>query len=184
MGAEGVENEDVESPEGVLVFSYGSNMCRERLLARAPSARVLGRAVLRGHALRFHKRSNVDGSGKADARLTGRDGDRVWGVLALVSREDKEALDRVEGVGTGYRARTGVVETPDGDLRIAHFYVAQEPWIVPGLRPFEWYKELVTTGARRHGLPEPYVRALEAVASEPDPDRERRDRNLAILPDL
>jgi len=184
MGAERVDTEDVGTREAVLVFSYGSNMCRERLLARAPSARILGRAVLGGHELRFHKRSNVDGSGKADAYLTGRHGDRVWGVLALVSREEKEALDRVEGVGTGYRARTGVVETPDGERRIAHFYVAQEAWIASGLRPFEWYMELVTTGARQHGLPEPYIRALEAVASEPDPDRERRGRNLAILPDL
>ncbi|NIP58912.1 MAG: hypothetical protein GWM92_11375 [Gemmatimonadetes bacterium] len=75
------------------------------------------------------------------------------------------------------------METPKGERRIAHFYVAQEAWIVPGLRPFGWYKELVTTGARQHGLPDPYVRALEAVASEPDPNRERQGENLAILPD-
>ncbi|NIP58911.1 MAG: hypothetical protein GWM92_11370 [Gemmatimonadetes bacterium] len=117
MGAGPVRNEDIDSPEAVLVFSYGSNMCRERLLARAPSARILGRAVLSGHALRFHKRSNVDGSGKADAYLTGRDRDRVWGVLALFSREDKEALDRVEGVGTGagpawWRPRKGSAGSP------------------------------------------------------------------------
>lgn len=180
---ERIQDRNAAHDRGVLVFSYGSNMCRERLLARAPSARIEGRARLKGHALRFHKRSNVDGSGKADAFATGRDRDRVWGVLALVNREDKEALDRVEGVGTGYRARTGIVETPEGERRIAHFYAAEEAWVDPGLRPFEWYKELVTTGARQHGLPDAYIRALEAVACEADPDRERRRKNLEVLPD-
>lgn len=165
----------------VLVFSYGSNLCRARLRARAPSARFGPVAVLRGHALRFHKRSNVDGSGKADARATGRREDRVCGVLARLSPSDKEALDRAEGVGEGYRDLRAEVETRRRERLRAHLYVAEEGWIEPALRPFDWYLDLVVAGARSHRLPRRYVRALEATESDPDPDPARRRANLEAL---
>jgi len=54
-----------------LYFAYGSNMAAERLRARVPSARLMGSAVLAGHALRFHKPGSNDGSAKCDAALRG-----------------------------------------------------------------------------------------------------------------
>ncbi len=49
----------------VLNFAYGSNMLVARIRERAPSARPLGVAELRGHELRWHK-AGMDGSAKCD----------------------------------------------------------------------------------------------------------------------
>ncbi len=164
-----------------LLFSYGSNMCRERLLARTPSAQIVGRAVLRGHDLRFHKLSDVDGSGKADAFRTGRAADRVWGVLARLSTSDKERMDEIEGVGTGYEARRALVRRPDGSAVLAHLYAARDVAVRPGLRPFLWYRRLVIEGAVQHGLPSPYVERLRSSPADSDPDVERARHNLSVL---
>ncbi len=51
----------------IHVFAYGSNLCQRRMVARVPSARVVGVGRLSGHILRFHKRS-TDGSAKATSR--------------------------------------------------------------------------------------------------------------------
>ena len=50
----------------MLYFAYGSNLSSARMAARVPSARVVARAQLPGHALRFHKVGR-DGSAKCDA---------------------------------------------------------------------------------------------------------------------
>ena len=55
----------------MLYFAYGSNMCAGRLRGRVPSAVPVRVARLLNHSLRFHKRSDKDGSGKADACFTG-----------------------------------------------------------------------------------------------------------------
>ena len=54
------------SPDSFITFAYGSNMPSARLRGRCPSARAIGIAELRGHELRWHKRSK-DGSGKCDS---------------------------------------------------------------------------------------------------------------------
>ena len=52
--------------------------------------------------------------------------------------------------------------------------------IDPGLRPYHWYKHHVLSGARDHGLPELYLRRIEAVAAVADPQPERHRREMAI----
>ncbi|MEW5784045.1 MAG: gamma-glutamylcyclotransferase family protein [Bacillota bacterium] len=95
------------------VFAYGSNLSRERLLKRVPSAKFLGCARLNGYLFRFHKRS-IDGSGKANAFYTGRDSDYVWGAVFECSSEDIQALDRAEGLGSGYNEENATVAFEDG----------------------------------------------------------------------
>jgi gamma-glutamylcyclotransferase len=56
-----------------------SNMCTGRLQQRVPSARPIAVAKLLNNSLRFHKRSDKDGSGKADAYFTGeRENNEGW----------------------------------------------------------------------------------------------------------
>ena len=73
-------------------FAYGSNMLTRRLAAvdRAPSARPIAIGTLPGRRLRFHK-IGLDGSGKCDAALTGKDSDRIYGVLFELDRADQAA---------------------------------------------------------------------------------------------
>lgn len=144
-------------------FAYGSNMSTARLRKRAPSARLIGRATLRAHALRFHKRGR-DGSAKCDAVATRDDGDAVHGVLFEIDEaSDWEALDRAEG---GYRRAIVEVDaafpftTKDTKVR-ATAYLALPASIDDELLPDAWYRDLVVAGAREHDLPEDYIARIE-----------------------
>ena len=78
---------------GPLYFAYGSNLHPLRLRARVPSSRLVGRAKLRGHALRCHKKSLFDGSGKCDAYPTGREDDCVLGAVFTLDAAERPVLD-------------------------------------------------------------------------------------------
>jgi gamma-glutamylcyclotransferase len=89
----------------MLYFAYGSNMCAGRLRGRVHSAVPVRVARLLNHSLRFHKRSDKDSSGKADAYFTGEPEDVVWGVVFDIDPAEKPDLDRHEGLGHGYVER-------------------------------------------------------------------------------
>jgi gamma-glutamylcyclotransferase (GGCT)/AIG2-like uncharacterized protein YtfP len=154
----------------VLYFAYGSNMLTSRLRGRAPSARVAGRAELRRHALRIHKRAR-DGSAKCDAFFTGLETDRVFGVLFALDDGDWESLDRAEGRGNGYqRIEVEVVaEAPSPRTKAAQVYIAQPSHIDADLLPYTWYLDIVVAGAREHGLPTEYVAGIAAHPAMPAP---------------
>ncbi len=164
----------------VLVFAYGSNLCLERLRARTPSARVVATGFLRGHALRWHKRSR-DGSGKCDAFVSGDATDLVWGAVYELSAADKPVLDHFEGVGDDYFEREVVIETSGARIAGAVAYLANPRWIDAEARPYSWYKEFVVRGAAQHRLPRDYRSVLEAVDVIEDPDRSRHQREAAVL---
>ena len=161
-------------------FAYGSNLCLGRFLARVPSGRVVGIGRVRGRALRFHKVGS-DGSGKADAWASGDPQDEVWGVLYAFEPEDRHGLDRAEGLGHGYRVQLARVECPDGTATEAWFYEAEPRACDEHLTPWDWYLRLCVVGAREQGLPMEYIAQVAQQISRPDPDRERAERNLAVL---
>ena len=150
-------------------FAYGSNMSSERLRARVPSARARGRGRLPCHALRWHKLGR-DGSGKCDVVPTDAPdasdapnaSDDVWGVLYDVAWTEKPALDAAEGLGVGYFEKEVRIVTDDGEC-LARTYRANPDRVDATLRPRDWYKDHVVRGAREHGLPADYIRALENV---------------------
>ena len=150
-----------------LYFAYGSNMSTARLTARTPSARVVGRGRLAGHALRWHKRGR-DGSGKCDVVVAGPGsaGSVAWGVLYRIDCAEKGDLDRIEGLGVGYDEYEVVVSTDAGEVP-ARTYRARPGAVDPSLRPRRWYKAHVLAGAREHGLPLPYIEMIEGVGVEP-----------------
>jgi cation transport regulator ChaC len=164
------------SASSFLNFAYGSNMLRARITARVPSARVVGPAVLRGHALRWHKVGR-DRSGKCDVVRDAAPGAAVHGVLYEIATAEKAALDRAEGLGAGYEEQTVPVEC-QGRVVPAHLYVASA--IDPSLAPYSWYRALVVAGARQHALPAAYVEALQAVAAIEDADAERHALHIAL----
>ena len=141
-------------------FAYGSNMSTERVQARVPSARARGRGQLLRHALRWHKLGR-DGSGKCDVVLADAES-VVWGVLFDVAWAEKPWLDEAEGLGVGYFEKEVRIVTDDGEC-LARTYYANPDRINAALRPLGWYKDHVVRGAREHGLPADYVRALVRV---------------------
>ncbi|MDX1469088.1 MAG: gamma-glutamylcyclotransferase family protein [Acidimicrobiia bacterium] len=154
-------------------FAYGSNLCRDRLVDRVSTAHYEFVAHLPSYELRFHKRSDIDGSAKADAFFTGDADDTVWGVVVDVPDLDRWKLDQAEGLGGGYAAESVTVFDGEGDPHQAVAYIAQQSHIDPRLRPYEWYLSLVVDGARARGLPETYVEEIESVRAIPDPEPER-----------
>jgi hypothetical protein len=153
-------------------------MWTPRLRARVPSCEFVTTAKLLGFQLRFHKRSS-DGSSKCNAFHTGVDTDLIWGTVFNIPAAEKKALDKAEGLGSGYNERTVDLIAPTGEHMKAITYYADRTAIVEGLSPYTWYKDLVLNGASEHGLPADYVAlSIQAAAAtkDPDADREKRSR--------
>ena len=164
----------------IRYFAYGANMLTARLRERVPSATAICIGQLTDHVLRWNKRSLWDGSGKCDAELTSREEDSVWGVVFELEAEDKPALDKAEGLGVGYMETMVNVMTEAGSIPALTYYATDKD---PSLRPYHWYKALVSAGAREHGLPANYRRRLELVVTVSDPGRASRHRGQRSWPD-
>jgi hypothetical protein len=170
-------------------FAYGSNLCLPRLRHRVRAAEPVGPAVLRGHVLRWHKRGR-DGSGKCTIEPCADESMVVRGALFRLPESALAMLDRIEGVGRGYRVATvsvsvtvgagvgvgagveGVRGTGAGTVS-ARTYVAEPDFVEPSLRPFAWYRDLVAFGAEAHGSPAEYVATVRQVLAIEDADVER-----------
>jgi gamma-glutamylcyclotransferase (GGCT)/AIG2-like uncharacterized protein YtfP len=164
----------------IYYFAYGSNMSNGRLRARVPSARPVFVTQLHGHTLKFHKRSEKDGSAKADAEYTGRNGDCVWGVVFEFDADQKPDLDAAEGLGHGYEEKQVSLKDCTGQIYQAWIYFASQSHKVATLRPYSWYLHFVVEGAKQHGIPPDYIASLEGVESCEDRDRDRDARERAI----
>ena len=161
--------------DGVAYFAYGSNMLRERLAARCSGVSFIGRATLPGFRATFDKPSK-DGSGKG--AFEPADCHDLAGVLWHVPEAELPALDRHEGVGSGYERWRAPVLRESGQRIEALTYRATE--LRPGLRPYDWYLALVLAGAVQQGLPLEYIRELRATPFNVDTDLRRLGRCAAM----
>ena len=146
--------------EPLWYFGYGSNMCaaifREQRGMRPLDVRT---GWLDGWRICFTL--PVGPGERGVANLEAAPDGRTHGVLYRLSRDDAERLDRTEGVHFGYYARREV-EVVSGEERIPAFTYASTI-VVAGRKPSARYLGLLVAGAREHGLPEDYVRLLEAI---------------------
>ena len=155
-------------------FAYGSNMLRERLVARVSTAKAVAVGVVRDFRLDLAQCS-VDHSGKGD--MVSSTGGEVWGVLYEFDGSQKTDLDKHEG--THYRAREVAVSTTDGG-QTAWAYIAEPHRRDPSKVPYDWYLALIVAGARQCGLPGHYIRTLESVAFDVDDMEGRATRQEAL----
>lgn len=160
----------------MLYAAYGSNLHPQRLLRRTPSAEFLGTARVAGLRLAFHKRGN-DGSAKCSLAHDAGPAAGVFVAVYGLGRAARRRLDGIEGVGSGYAHAT--LEVPG--FGRCYTYLAEPGYVDDGLAPFDWYRELVLLGCRRHAFPASYRAAIEAVATRPDPDAVRRERYRRML---
>ena len=154
-------------------------MMSRRLRApnRAPSALFVETGFVKGYRLTFDKVSS-DGSGKCDIEITNSSDGRVYGVLYAISKTDKLTLDKVEGLGRGYREEVIDISTPSGTYKATTYLaITKEPTI----KPYDWYKQIVIAGALEHGLPGLYVEGLKTVDAIPDPDISRRSEEEIVF---
>lgn len=160
-------------------FAYGSNLHPLRLRERVPSARLIAPVELTGYRLKFHKRGRDD-SGKCNLFPSGAACDRVHGALYELAVAHKPVLDRYEGVGNGYRHHSLRLSCLGGS-GVCYTYLAQAGHIDEGLRPYQWYKELVVLGAEHLGLPLEYIAGLNQVPAVEDPDHRRRQQHEVLI---
>jgi gamma-glutamylcyclotransferase len=163
----------------MIYFAYGSNMLTARLLSRCLGAEKIEPAFLTGYTLGFDKRSR-DGSGKCTIRHTGGPPDFVHGVLFTIPQSQVCSLARAEGEGTDYDRVAIQAETKNDKTVPADTYIAKEAKIDRQAKPYDWYLDLVVTGAELHGLPKPYIDTLRKVQVIPDPMPQRPERLEAL----
>lgn len=147
-------------------FAYSSNLSRQQMAGRCPSARAAFRAVLHDHCLEFTHYSPKRGCGTAD--IVPRDGERVWGAVYDVTPADLEALDRFEGAAYGR-----VIITVHDDDGVKHVCTAYHVTAKRGVfEPSEGYLELIREGAAEWSLPETYQALLQNVTPAEDEDHD------------
>ena len=126
-----------------------------------------------GWSLNCHKRSK-DGSAKFN--IVGG-GNGVYIAVFEISADNKMSLDRIEGVGSGYRT----VDLPVSQIGNCTTYVAEDSYVDESLRPYEWYKKLTTLGAHAQCFPDAYVQLIDQIPADEDPDKARHATNWRIV---
>jgi gamma-glutamylcyclotransferase (GGCT)/AIG2-like uncharacterized protein YtfP len=123
-----------------------------------PSAEALDRAQLPEHSLAFTRYSRSEKGGVAD--VIQRRGASVWGVIYRINQTCLGALDRYEDAPRAYRREKAIVLDASGQQREAFVYVANR---TGDFAPSRSYRDRIVRGARERGLPDDYLRELEAV---------------------
>ncbi|EAP78147.1 hypothetical protein ISM_07620 [Roseovarius nubinhibens ISM] len=152
-------------------------MLPARLVARCPSAQLIGVATTHEFDLEFSKLSK-DGSGKATL-VPGNDF-ATPGALFEIKKSELNALDRAEGAGSGYdRMENLSVQLSQGSEQVtATTYIASLTNMQ--LKPFDWYLALVIAGAQHHTLGEDHLRKLRLHQHVVDDDHTRKSRQDAL----
>ncbi|MCP4878748.1 MAG: gamma-glutamylcyclotransferase [Gammaproteobacteria bacterium] len=158
-------------------FAFGSNLSSPRLLQRLPEVSVHCVATLTQHQLCWRKNDRGQ-SGKCDIEFTGKHDDIVYGVIYLMTHDDKLELDIYETTGFGYDHKHIEVTTIHGESIKAFTYYALD--IDHSQQPFHWYKEHVLRGALEHDFPSHYVEHIRTTRSIDDHDVDRHHRELSI----
>ena len=156
-------------------FAYGSNMLRERLLARRVVLMDNGKpACANGYKLVFNKKSD-DGSAKAN--LVAERGAKCWGVLFSVDAKSLTDLDEAEGAPGHYR-QENISITVANVAQTVMTYLAQPVKVMPapGL-PYDWYLALILAGAKASAdMPSEWIANLRRISqSKPDTKTPARD---------
>ncbi len=154
--------------------AYGSNLHPIRLSDRIPSAKLLGKGILKGKALLFHKRSK-DGSGKCNIVDDAKQ--QVYVAVYAIDESEKSALDNAEGVGYGYRTE---------EVKVVGFgkcftYIAEDSHIDDSLKPYTWYKELVLVGCEKLEIPMTYIDRIRGIDADEDFEKQRQAKNMELV---
>lgn len=138
-----------------LYFAYGSNMSRQQMAVRCPTAAFVGVGRLLGFDF------FIDGRGVAS--VSPKEDCEVFGVLWRLSDGDLLSLDRFEGVSLGiYFRQTHAIHISSGESLSATVYVSSTKFPGP---PRQGYLEKILQSADDHGLPSDYRDSLKKWGS-------------------
>lgn len=143
----------------IRYFAYGSNLSREQMRDRCPTARLVGPAVLAGHRIGFSRYSAMWKGGVAD--VIDEPGHEVWGLLYELEADDLAALDRYEGYPDMYTRDQTTVETDDGAVAGVWVYRVRER--LRHVPPTRIYLDVMLEAAEAFAFPAAYVEHLQRV---------------------
>lgn len=117
----------------MLYFAYASNLSKEYMLSRCPNATPIKKAVLKGYKLVFNELADI----------VEEEDNSVSGALYVISKQELEELDRLEGYPLLYERIIIEVEDHLGSKYDAVTYIMEEKAIQP---PPEHYYQLLVKG--------------------------------------
>lgn len=128
----------------MLYFAYASNLSKEYMLSRCPNATPIKRVKLKGYKLSFNE--------LADIVL--EEDNEVAGAIYVISKQELEELDRLEGYPLLYDRMVIEVEDDHGSRYDAFTYIMEEKAIQA---PPEHYYQLLVKGYEDWGLTMSYL---------------------------
>lgn len=149
-----------------LYFAYGSNLDPAQMAERCPGHRVVGRAVLPDHVVRFRGYGrDWEGAVATVEPLPGHD---VHGVVFALTPEHYASLDFYEGYD-GVGAVSNLYDRVPRRVRMENgAYVDVLTYVIRPLAqgaPSRRYRDAIVRGMRHHGLPAAAIAEIEGVAA-------------------
>uniref|UniRef100_A0A671LF70 Gamma-glutamylcyclotransferase-like n=1 Tax=Sinocyclocheilus anshuiensis TaxID=1608454 RepID=A0A671LF70_9TELE len=152
---------DHQNRSTFLYFAYGSNLLKERLQLKNPSATIYCVAKLKDYKLVFgnHKGLASQRWHGGVATIEHCPGDDVWGVVWRMNMSDLESLDRQENVKMGtYSPVEMNVSTSNQDLSCRMYIMNNASRNeVPSV------SQVIVMGAEQNGLPKDYQDKLRSI---------------------
>lgn len=125
----------------MLYFAYASNLSKEYMLSRCPNAAAVKKVALKNYRLVFNELADI----------IQQDGEHVLGALYVISKQDLEELDKLEGYPDLYDRIVVEVEDENGGKFDVYAYTMVEKNLVD---PPEHYYKILLQGYRDWDLPE------------------------------
>lgn len=152
-------SQDINLPEKVWKFGYGSNMSPSFMKNKKNIHVFLCKpAILKGYKLIFSEGLSFTEPGFANLLKT-NDEEETHGVLSLMTKESALSLDKQESI---YIVKKETVLCYDGELVEAELYVYNKEspaMFVPSYR----YMQILIKGALEVGLKDYYVEKLKSI---------------------
>lgn len=128
----------------MLYFAYASNLSKEYMMSRCPEAMAIKRVVLKDHKLTFNQLADI----------IHVDGEKTFGALYLISKQELDGLDKLEGYPDLYDRMEVEVEDDNGNKYNAIAYTMVEKDLE---MPPEHYYNLLLKGYEDWELPLEYL---------------------------
>ncbi|KAG9345109.1 hypothetical protein JZ751_009650 [Albula glossodonta] len=141
-----------------LYFAYGSNLLKERLQLKNPSATVHCVARLKDYKLVFGNHQGMPSNRwhGGVATIEHSPGDEVWGVVWRMNVADLEQ----ENVKLGAYSPVEVSVSTTGQELSCRTYIMNSCVYAP---PSPQYLKVIVMGAEQNGLPKEYQEKLKAI---------------------
>lgn len=127
---------------------------------RCPSAKIVGKFILKNYKLAYTIYSTKRKCGCAD--VVKSNGDEVWGLVYEITQEDLVKLDGFEAHPIKYKRFTTSVKNELGEERVVEAYEVVEK-SSEQLIPSREYHGILINAAKKHDYPDLYQKFLASI---------------------